>query len=131
MSGKKPLHATVGPVTRPDRFRREREIARIVKLWGDPLEQLARTMRESDSESLRLAAAKALAPYVYPTLRSNELTSSDDALTVVVQRAVNVTPGAAAGAPQLGVTSLEVSELAVKNTQSEETDSDQDSESVH
>ena len=70
------------------RVRRERTIREILDSGRDPLRELARLMAESSDPSIRLQAAKALAPFMFPVLRAAELSGPDgEPLTVEIRTA--------------------------------------------
>jgi hypothetical protein len=69
-------------------YRREQTARRILERHGDPLEELARIMASATDPKLKLDAAKALAPYLYPAMKAVELSGAGgEQLVVEVRKA--------------------------------------------
>ena len=69
--------APLAPVTR-----REMAVRKLVDKWGDPLDYLGKRMKEGDKE-----AARALLPYVYPSLKAIEVSGPGGSeLTIEIRK---------------------------------------------
>jgi hypothetical protein len=69
-------------------YRREQTARRILEKHGDPLVELARIMVTASDPKLKLDAAKALAPYLYPSMKAVEVSGpSGEQLVVEVRKA--------------------------------------------
>ncbi|ABC81239.1 hypothetical protein Adeh_1466 [Anaeromyxobacter dehalogenans 2CP-C] len=69
-------------------YRREQTARRIIEKHGDPLEELARIMAAATDPKLKLDAAKALAPYLYPAMKAVEVSApGGEQLIVEVRKA--------------------------------------------
>jgi hypothetical protein len=69
-------------------YRREQTARRIIEKHGDPLDELARIMANATDAKLKIDAAKALAPYLYPAMKAVEVTGAGgEQLVVEVRKA--------------------------------------------